>query len=349
LKYFQNTVLKNYQDTPAKPITSLPAPYFYSDFSIGLVGLILGGEPNAPLSNKALDGWVNLLEKRLLDPLRMRNTYLFPSASGVARGYDEAVGEAVVAHGKVSEINVDIPGSGYGSSHISPPGVSIAGGGGVGAEATATVDDKGAVKSFTVTDGGHDYVAPPTVTFVPLSGVLGPASAAKAEVIVSDKKVVGIKILDRGSGYAEAPKVAITGGRRNGLGRDAKGAARIANGGVTFVSIDDGGDGYEPPVAVIVEPGLSFTSAIPIWAPAGALHSTIRDMTRFALAALGERRLGSIRVEPAITAGFKIAETPYACSGTNPDLTGCPADALLSDLGWATIPADPANNVPAIF
>jgi CubicO group peptidase (beta-lactamase class C family) len=286
LKFFQNTVPKNYQATPPKKVSSLPAPYFYSDFSLGLLGLILGGNPRVSLSNEVLGGWVKLLENRLLLPLGMRNTYLYPLPNNQGRlalGYDQAVATAVIAAGQVQEIKLEVPGSGY----ESPPKVSIKGGGGTGAEATAQVDSKGAVKGFAVTQGGHGYLLPLLITFTPPSGGNGSNSSPKAAVIVSNKMVVGIKIIDRGSGYETAPAVVISGGRRSGIGRDAKGTAHIANGAVTFVSIDDGGDGYEQPVAVTIEPGGAFTSPVPIWAPAGALHSTIRDMTNFAAVALG--------------------------------------------------------------
>lgn len=339
LTFFQNTVPKDYQNTKAPPVTSLPAPYFYSDFSVGLLGLILGGNPNTPLGNQALGGWASLLQNHLLRPLRMENTYLYPpprSGTRVVLGYNQAVGSAIIANGQLSAIMLGVPGSGY----ISPPHVSIIGGGGTGAGATANIDSKGAVSSFNITSGGNGYVAPAKITFS--------SGSATANAVISNGKVAGIKIADHGSGYSTAPDVTISGGRRNGIGRDATGTAHIANGQLTFVSVDDGGDGYEQPVSVIVEPGQPFTNAIPIWAPAGALHSTVRDMTAFAAAALGQTRNGLISIDPAVTAGFKIAEIPYACSGTSPTLSGCPEGTLLSGLSWAILAEDKANNVPAI-
>lgn len=339
LTFFQNTVPKNYQNTKTPPVTSLPAPYFYSDFSVGLLGLILGGNPKVPLDNQALNGWESLLQNRLLRPLLMGNTYLYPSPRSqvsVALGYDQAVGSAVITNGQVSEIVLGVPGSGYTSS----PQVSISGGGGTGAEATANIDGKGAVTGFSITSAGTGYVAPPKIAFS--------SGGATANVIVSNGKVAGIKISDHGSGYTTAPNVTISGGRRNGIGRDATGIALISSGQVTFVSLTDAGDGYEPSVSVIVKPGQPLTNAIPIWAPAGALHSTIRDMTAFTAAALGQTRRGLLSIDPAITAGFKIAETPYACSGASPDLSGCQEGTLLSGLSWAILPEDKVNNVPAI-
>lgn len=345
LSFFQNTVPKNYQETPPIQVSSLPAPYNYSDFSVGLLGLILGGNPTIHLGNQALDGWVSLLETRLLRPLQMRGTYLFPpprAPVSIALGYNQADGAAIITAGQVSNIVLDVPGSGYSAS--SPPRVSIEGGGGTGAQANAIVDSDGAVTGFTVTNGGQDYVAPPLVTFSPCAD----PCPVKANLIVSKQKATGIEIINAGSGFASPPDVTITGGHRNGIGRDAKGTAHIVNGQVSFVSINDSGDGYEPPVSVLVEPPGGISNTIPIWAPAGALHTTIRDMAAFATAALGQTKHGMRTIAPAIVAGFRIAETPYACSGKSPDLTGCPAGTLLSGLSWAIQPEDVPNNVPAI-
>lgn len=348
LAFFQNTEPKNYQLSPPKPVTSLPAPYFYSDFSVGLLGLILGGRPNAPLSNAALGGWVKLLRERVLRPLGMRNTYLYPppqSPVPLALGYNQAIGSAAVALGQVRAIALLSPGSGY----TAPPKVTIKGGGGTGAQATAQIGSDGTVTGFTVTGGGSGYVPPPTVTFAASQARALSGSPAKAVAVVAKGKVVGVKIIDGGSGYTRPPDVAVSGGRRNGIGRDAKCTAQIANGSVSFVSVEDGGEGYIDPVTVSVAPGNSITNPVPIWAPAGALHSTIRDMSVFAAAAAGLPLPPASSVTPAMAAGFKIAETPYACSGPLPNLPRCPAGSLLSGLSWAIQPEDKANKVPAII
>jgi CubicO group peptidase (beta-lactamase class C family) len=62
---------------------------------------------------------------------------------------------------------------------------------------------------------------------------------------------------------------------------------------------------------------------VPIWAPAGALKSTARDLAIFAKAALLRPTAGGHRVPPIVTGGFKIAETPQACQGPDPSLSGC--------------------------
>ena len=191
--------------------------------------------------------------------------------------------------------------------------------------------------------GGSGYVPPPTVT---LSGG-DPKKAAIAEVVVSRGRVVGINLLDGGSGYSGAPKVVIGGGRHPSKGRDATATAHNANGRVIFVSVDDSGDGYEQPIAVIIEPGGALHSPIPIWAPAGALTSTIADMVNFASAALGQTKVAGRNVPPSITAGFDIAETTYACEGAVPS-PPCEKGVLQSGLAWGIEPADVNNGVPAV-
>jgi len=65
-----------------------------------------------------------------------------------------------VSGGTVSAISVDDGGSGY----TSQPTVTISGGGGTGATATATISG-GVVTAVTITNAGTGYTSAPTVTF----------------------------------------------------------------------------------------------------------------------------------------------------------------------------------------
>jgi hypothetical protein len=123
-------------------------------FSIGLLGLILGGNPNVPLNNEALDGWVSLLENRLLHPLGMNSTFLYPPPGGQIK---VAQAPSVIENGQVTGITLVAPGSGYSASV--PPQVRIVGGGGTGAEASATVEN-GTVTKLTIKKNqmGQGYV-----------------------------------------------------------------------------------------------------------------------------------------------------------------------------------------------
>ena len=78
-----------------------------------------------------------------------------------------ATAVATVVNGFVVAVNVTEGGSGY----ASPPLVTIAGGGGHGAAATATVGTNGAIARITVNNAGADYASTPTVTIAPPSVV----------------------------------------------------------------------------------------------------------------------------------------------------------------------------------
>jgi hypothetical protein len=79
-----------------------------------------------------------------------------------------------VSNGTIIEIEITAGGSGY----VSNPTVSLTGGGGSGATATATIAS-GAVSTITITNAGSGYTSAPTVSF---SGGGGSGAAAVAYV-----------------------------------------------------------------------------------------------------------------------------------------------------------------------
>jgi hypothetical protein len=87
---------------------------------------------------------------------------------------------------------------------------------------------------------------------------------------------------------------------------------------------------------------------VPIWAPAGALKSTVDDLNNFAAAALGATKIGKFAVPSALRAGFKIAEKAYACTGDDPNVLNCGDGVFLSGLAWQIRPADSSSGVPEI-
>jgi len=318
-QYDAQDLVEDYRNLRVPPP---PGPYFYSDISTGIIGLLLGGSPNRPLDNGALAGWSNQVESRITRPLGMRRTFLNPpsgqSGRGVAGGYDQALVTAQVSGGRITGFD---PPSNGGSNYAQslPPAVVIeGGGGGRGATAHAVLSCPSDPTGCTVTsvepdNPGSGYIPAPRVTFG--------AGDATGEAVVADGKVVGILMQKRGC-YTTPPSVTISGGRRSN-GRDAIAQAVLWHQQVAFVKIIDGGAGYVEPLAVLVAPGQPFLNNIPIWAPAGAISSTARDMITLTEAALGHRIVSGKLISPLILRG--------SCQG---------AEVEGSGLAWAILPPD---------
>jgi CubicO group peptidase (beta-lactamase class C family) len=75
-EFFRGTVPTNFAKTPPVKAREVPTAYYYSNFSIGLIGLLLGSVPGEPLSNDAIAGWDTELRRHILAPLGMTRTYL---------------------------------------------------------------------------------------------------------------------------------------------------------------------------------------------------------------------------------------------------------------------------------
>lgn len=143
-----------------------------------------------------------------------------------------------IANGKLTEIAVNNPGSGYLIDELVT--VVITGGGSNDqARLTATVTTaSGGVASVTVTAGGSAY-ANPLVTFAG-----GGGAGAKAFVSGAANGVVtDVTVTDPGSGYTSAPTVTIadSGG---GAGAGATALAEIRRGQITAITVNSGGTGY---------------------------------------------------------------------------------------------------------
>jgi CubicO group peptidase (beta-lactamase class C family) len=328
LDYFQNVT-----------VPSLPAPYSYSNFAIGLLGLLMASE--GPINNASLLGWFIQVDNQILTPLGMNRTYLLgaqPSLIIPASGYSLALASAHVETGQISAIK-KLNG---GSSYSSPPAVTISGGGGSGAAASAEIDSGGHVTQINVDSRGSGYIAPPAISFD--NG--GSSKIATAAAIVQNGQVVAVDVTSAGVGYQHKPTVTISGGRVGG--RNATAVAYIAHGNVVAVEVTDGGAGYVTPLSVSVAPGGAESDVAPIWAAAGGLLSTVNDMTLFAAAAAGINPVQAMPVPAAMAAGFTTAETPYACQADDPSLTHCPFGNWQSGLAWAVKTADTVNDFPEV-
>ncbi len=320
------TFLRLYQIAGATPL-----PYRYSDIDLGLLGLLLAAPGSGKLENSALTHWKAAIATGISKPLGMHSTWLDVPASAVAReasGYTQAVAVANVANGGIAGLSLTNGGEFY----TTPPAVTVRGGAGSGAQVDAQINQTtGAVSGFTIVAPGSGYVAPPSVVFGP-----GAPKSATGEAIISNGQIVGVNITVGGN-YTAAPAVTFSGGRAGGA--DATATAFIDHGTVTYVQITQGGSGYVDPVSVNVAPGPASAPPLTIWAAAGGLKSSARDLATFSAAALGHTSIGTLAVPPAITAGFAIAETPYACTVGLPALDGCTAPE--AGLAWNVVPGAP--------
>ena len=94
-----------------------------------------------------------------------------------------------------------------GAGYTTPPLVTITGGGGVGAAATAAVEQSNfGIVDFTVSNNGVGYAATPTVTIIGNS-----TSPAAAEVnLLANNTISDILIKNAGIGYTQEPTVTIS-------------------------------------------------------------------------------------------------------------------------------------------
>jgi len=114
----------------------------------------------------------------------------------------------------IDSIRITNAGSGYTATN--PPLVTITGGNGVGAAATAVVVDSG-IRLLTLTDSGNGYFTAPTVTITGPAGA-GVTATSVATIETVEGTVTALQIVNAGSGYASAPTVAISTAGSTGIG-----------------------------------------------------------------------------------------------------------------------------------
>jgi CubicO group peptidase (beta-lactamase class C family) len=295
----------NYNEFPPLPVP-LPAPYFYSDWSTGLLGLLLANLfANSPLSNDAVQDWFSLVKANIVTPLGMADTYLFEpgteQAEKVVQGYEQATGEAVVTAGRISAITLKSPGGQYSSA----PTITITGGGGTGAVAQAIMQGSGdnlSVRRIRLTNHGRRYPSGPQVELLG-----GKGSGAEGQAIVSDDvngNIIGVQMLKPGSGYKKAPKVQFSAPTRSVT---ATGTAIISNGTVIGVNITNPGSGYVGPPVVTIAPGGNHVNVVPVWAAAGSLKSSASDLIRLCQLYLGQQEIDGNSVPINLSLGARFA------------------------------------------
>jgi hypothetical protein len=126
-------------------------------------------------------------------------------------GIVAATGRATVTNRRITAITVLTVGSGY----TTAPTITISGGGGSGARATATLAPT-MVAGLTLTNAGSGFTSAPTVSFTGGGG----GSGASATAILALAPIASLTLTNGGTNYTSAPTVAIVGG--GGTGATAK-------------------------------------------------------------------------------------------------------------------------------
>jgi len=103
---------------------------------------------------------------------------------------------------------IELTDSGFG--YLSPPTISIIGGGGSGAIATCSIApiDQFSVRNISIQNSGKGYMFNPSVSIV---GNVGSGITASAvSVVKNDGSIDSVRITNSGFGYTESPKVIFT-------------------------------------------------------------------------------------------------------------------------------------------
>ncbi|WP_045114587.1 T9SS type A sorting domain-containing protein [Microscilla marina] len=160
--------------------------------------------------------------------------------------YMDKDGVNIDANAKILSPGTIVQGGG-GENYSNSPDVTIAGGGGLGATASATVATS--ITKIDLADGGLGYLTNPTVT---ITGAATTPATATASIAGG---VTGIYITNPGGGYSEMPTVAFT----NGAGVSAVGKV---TGSLDVLNITNAGSGYTtaPEVSLVDVSGATLVA-----------------------------------------------------------------------------------------
>lgn len=180
-----------------------------------------------------------------------------------------------------------------GSGYTAAPALTLNGGGGTGAAATAALSAR--VQGVSIDpdnagSGGSGYTSAPAVAFIG-----GGGSGATAVAIISEGLVTDITVTNGGSGYSSPPAVSFSGGGGSG----AAAAAEIV-GAVGSVTITDGGSGYT------AAPVISFS---PVNADGGLGASAMAEVVAGSVTGVDVIHKESVTVGSAVQVSFAI-QTP---------------------------------------
>ena len=159
-----------------------------------------------------------------------------------------------------------------GSGYTSQPSITIVGGGGTGATGTASV--RGPIQSIAIANGGASYTSNPSVT-------LSSGTGAVAQAIVTNGRIISIAIISAGSGYTTAPEVSIQGQGFGAVARATIDTDGENAGRVTGITIVNKGINYIQGTTIInltsVGQGATFTPNVFQWSYNLQATSTFDD------------------------------------------------------------------------
>ena len=118
---------------------------------------------------------------------------------------------------------------------------------GVGARAIPTLDEKGSIVAVKMAKTGTNYSVPPRVVVIN-----GKGSGFSGESLISNGKVMGVNILNEGSGYDKNTRIEFV-ALDTGFG--AKGMAFLSNSVITNIGVTSPGSGYKVPPTVWIMGG----------------------------------------------------------------------------------------------
>lgn len=149
--------------------------------------------------------------------------------------------KSFVSGGRVTDIQVLSTGRNY----RDPPLVKFVSREGVGASARSEITN-GELTNIVLLDGGRGYRKPPQVVVEATDAGFG----ASARAQVNGGRMTQITVIHSGRNYQVAPNIKIIGGGGDG----GEATARVRNGNVVAIRVNDGGSGYTEPPVVVIEP-----------------------------------------------------------------------------------------------
>lgn len=174
-----------------------------------------------------------------------------------------------------------------GGVHSAVPAVTISGGGGSGATATASLGLSAA--SFTIAGGTTVYSVAPTVS---ISG--GGGTGESATAVLTGGVVTGITITSPGYDFTTAPTIAFSGGTVTTAGTNPTGTGKATNFIVAGIRVTNPGSGYTS--APTVTFGGTGTTAM----------ASFSTMSLGANSSIGGS--GNTTIHPGITGAFSLTK-----------------------------------------